>query len=141
MSEEQSGMPQPDERTSTFRVLARQPLSLDIGRGVQELDIQNVTCRIAVTPDHSDLAKRKELGGIGWPQFSSPSATMWEASSSSFGCAHTRGRTFRIFPLSALTWRLALPPEAAADSARGRSQVRESCPTPASSATGTLLGF
>jgi hypothetical protein len=63
MSEEQSGETQPDERASTFRVLARQPLSLDAGSDIQELDIQNVTCRIAVTPAHSDIAKRKELGG------------------------------------------------------------------------------
>ncbi|MEY9231002.1 hypothetical protein ABIF68_010326 [Bradyrhizobium japonicum] len=63
MSEQESTETRSEEAVSTFRVLTRQPLSLDVGDGVHELDIQNVTCRIAVTPAHSDIAKRKELGG------------------------------------------------------------------------------
>jgi hypothetical protein len=64
MADEESGEAGSDERVSTFRVLARQPLSLDIGSaGTHELDIQGVSCRISVKPAHSDLAKRKELGG------------------------------------------------------------------------------
>src|ERR1700759_4401886 len=64
MTDEEAEETQSGERVSTFRVLAQQPLSLDVGSGgIHELDIQGVSCRIAVKPAHSDLAKRKELGG------------------------------------------------------------------------------
>lgn len=72
---------------STFRVLARQPLSLDVGSsGVQELDIQSVSCRIAVKPAYSDLAKRKELGGttLAIEFLSNPDLDLFEAASAGF---------------------------------------------------------
>jgi hypothetical protein len=51
-------------RVSTYRVLARQALSLDIGSGgVEDFTIQGVDCRIAVQASHADVAKRRELGG------------------------------------------------------------------------------
>jgi hypothetical protein len=64
MTDEQTDKTRSDERLSTFRVLARQPLSLDVdGGAVQDLTIQGVDCRIAVETSHSDEAKQKELGG------------------------------------------------------------------------------
>ncbi|MHC2277261.1 hypothetical protein ACVME8_003872 [Bradyrhizobium diazoefficiens] len=63
MSEQESTETRSKGAVSTFRVLTRQPLSLDVGDGVHELNIQNVPCRIAVKPAHSDIAKRKEHGG------------------------------------------------------------------------------
>jgi hypothetical protein len=52
------------QASSTFRVLARRPLSLDVdGGAVQEIEIQGVDCLIAVEALQSDEAKRKELGG------------------------------------------------------------------------------
>lgn len=81
MSEQQSSETQSEAWVSTFSVLARQPLSLDVGGGIHELDIQNVTCRIAVMPAHSDIAKRKELGGttIAIEFLSDPHLDLFEA--------------------------------------------------------------
>lgn len=63
MSDEQSHT-RADEPVSTFRVLVRQALSLDVsGGGIQELEIQGVDCQIAIGSSQSDMAKRKELGG------------------------------------------------------------------------------
>jgi hypothetical protein len=87
MADEESGEVQSDERVSTFRVLARQPLSLDIGSGgIHELDIQGVSCRIAVKPTHSDLAKRKELGGttLAIEFLSDPDLDLFEAARAGF---------------------------------------------------------
>ena len=53
-----------DSPASAFRVLARQPLSLDVdGGAVMDLEIQGVDCFIAVEASHSDEAKQPELGG------------------------------------------------------------------------------
>jgi hypothetical protein len=53
-----------DSPASAFRVLARQPLSLDVdGGAVMNVEIQGVDCLIAVEASHSDEAKQKELGG------------------------------------------------------------------------------
>ncbi len=78
---------QSDERVSTFRVLALQPLALDVGSsGIHELDIQGVSCRIAIKPAHSDLAKRRELGGttLAIEFLSDPDLDLFEAARAGF---------------------------------------------------------
>jgi hypothetical protein len=51
-------------KMSTYRVLARQALSLDVGSGsVEEFTIQSVACRIVVQASHIDTAKRRQHGG------------------------------------------------------------------------------
>jgi hypothetical protein len=53
-----------ENQVSTYRVLVRQALSLDLGDGgVQSFSIQGTDCRLAVEPLHSDLAKQREFGG------------------------------------------------------------------------------
>src|SRR5579863_965111 len=47
----------------TFRVLAKQALSIDVSKRIEDLTIQGVKCRIAVKPAHLDPAKQRELGG------------------------------------------------------------------------------
>lgn len=50
---------------ATYRILARQPLSIEIGPSsrVEDLSIQGVECRIAIWPAHSEPARQRELGG------------------------------------------------------------------------------
>jgi hypothetical protein len=52
-------------RKSTYRILARQPLSIEIGPGscVENLSIQGVSCRIDIRSAHSEEALQRELGG------------------------------------------------------------------------------
>jgi hypothetical protein len=48
-----------------YRVLARQPLSIEMGPGpcIENLSIQGVTCRAVIRPAHSEQARQRELGG------------------------------------------------------------------------------
>lgn len=87
MTDDQAEETQSDERASTFRVLARQPLSLDVGKGgIHDLDIQGVSCRIAIKPAHSDLAKRKEFGGttLAIEFLADPDLDLFEAARAGF---------------------------------------------------------
>lgn len=47
----------------TFRVLAKQALSIDVSKRIEDLTIQGVKCRIALKPAYLDRAKQRELGG------------------------------------------------------------------------------
>jgi hypothetical protein len=62
-----SGKPTPRRnlQKATYRILAMQPLSLNIGPGscIEGLSIQGVACRIAIRPAHSEEASQRELGG------------------------------------------------------------------------------
>jgi hypothetical protein len=52
------------EDVSTYRILAKQALSLEVGDGgVESFSIQGMECRIAVKPSNDDPAKQRELGG------------------------------------------------------------------------------
>lgn len=50
---------------ATYRILARQPLSIEIGLGscIEGLSIQGVECRIAIRPVHVEEVHQRELGG------------------------------------------------------------------------------
>jgi hypothetical protein len=51
--------------SATYRVLAKQPLSLEVdgGRFIENLSIQGVSCRIAITPVHPEPDRQRSLGG------------------------------------------------------------------------------
>jgi hypothetical protein len=52
------------EQGATYRVLAKQALSLDVSDGgVESFSIQGMECRIAVKASHADPAKQRKLGG------------------------------------------------------------------------------
>src|SRR4051812_38579871 len=48
---------------ATFRVLAKQALSIDVSKRIEDLTIQGVKCRMALKPAQLDPAKQRELGG------------------------------------------------------------------------------
>lgn len=52
-------------KKATYRVLARQPLSVEIGPDslIEPLSIQGVACRISIRPAHTEQARQHELGG------------------------------------------------------------------------------
>ncbi|MET4384451.1 hypothetical protein ABIB73_000186 [Bradyrhizobium sp. F1.4.3] len=56
--------PGKQQDVSTYRVLAKQALSLEVGDGrVESFSIQGMECRIAVKPSNDDPAKQREFGG------------------------------------------------------------------------------
>ncbi|WP_457102310.1 hypothetical protein [Mesorhizobium sp. USDA 4775] len=50
-------------KKAAYRVLARQPLSIDVAVKQVALSIQGVSCSIAIRPAHSEPARQKEVGG------------------------------------------------------------------------------
>ncbi|WP_027053055.1 hypothetical protein [Mesorhizobium erdmanii] len=50
-------------KKATYRVLARQPLSIDVAAKQIDLSIQGVPSSIAIRPAHSAPARQKEVGG------------------------------------------------------------------------------
>lgn len=52
-------------KKATYRILARQPLSVEISADllIERLSIQGVACSITIRPEHTEPARQRELGG------------------------------------------------------------------------------